>query len=548
MKKRYLLIVVGLIVSIVLMLLVGIEKSKQIKVNAKIMEQEKTKEIEYHIYKYNNDEGTMLVKIQDKENGINEVILPDERVLQCYGKTQVSIDYNIQNSNEYYFKAINTLGEVIDKTIVINQETLEGLMPVQYSEENTNLTVDIEYNNYKNKYYKFGESDTWVQYNGEFNILVEEAVKNNAYNEEDKSVNVYLKGADDLDNEVIVKTKISIKAELPRVNLIIRNTDTNMDIEKVKKDIKTKLAKSNISAGFMDIALGGEEIVQSNAEDAKTIFDTWGRVGYTGRWYYDANRKAIINSENTDNYTGFYYSKRMDYNEIELEYTNTTTDGDDDMMGCMIRFNRNSNGTVTTYLFALDRHDNGGGINNGAYNGLLKITGKSFAHGNVSVLQRVNKVWKRNEWTKYKIIAKENNIKVYIDDELVIDYTDNSAPILEGSYGFFSYSQAYSMYKDIKGKGLRYYSLKEAIDITNWDKDTNCIININNDKEEDLTDEVALKLNEKKIHYIGVTTEEHKPEIDEFLPKIINRGKYVNNQDYEQMVNTIVEYVKKIKK
>lgn len=548
MKKKYLLIVIVLMVFLLLMLFVGIQRAKQINVNTKIMEQDKIKQVEYHVYKYNNDEGTMLVKIQDNENGLDEIILPDGRVLRCYGKTQVSIDYNIQNNNEYYFKAINTLGEVIDKNIVISQETLEGLIQVQYSEENTNLTIDINYNDYKNKYYKFGESDTWIQYNGQFDILVEDAVKNNAYNEDYKTVDIYLKGADDLENEVIVKTKIAIKAELPKVKLIIRNTDTNMDIEKMKQDIKNKLAKDNISAGFMDLALGGEEIVQSNGEDAQTIFNTWGRVGYTGRWYYDANSKSIINSENTDNYTGFYYSKKMDYNEIELEYTNTTTDSDDDMMGSMIRFNRNSNGTVTTYLFALDRHDNGGGISSGAYNGLLKITGKSFAHGNAVVLQRINRVWKRNEWTKYRIVAKENNIKVYIDDELVIDYTDNSSPILEGSYGFFSYSQAYSKYKDIKGKGLRYYSLKEAIDITDWDKETNCIININNDKEEDLTDEVALKLNENKTHYIGVTTEEHKQEIDEFLPKILNRGMYVNSTDYEKMVDSIVEYVKTIRK
>lgn len=548
MKKKYLLIVIALMVFLLLMLFVGIQRAKQINVNTKIMEQDKIKQVEYHVYKYDNDTGTMLVKIQDNENGLDEIILPDGRVLRCYGKTQVSIDYNIQNNNEYYFKAINTLGEVIDKNIVISQETLEDLIQVQYSEENTNLTIDINYNEYKNKYYKFGESEEWIQYNGQFDILVEDAVKNNAYNEDYKTVDIYLKGTDDLGNEVIIKREIAIKAELPKVKLIIRNTDTNMDIEKMKQDIKNKLAKDNISAGFMDLALGGEEIVQSNGEDAQTIFNTWGRVGYTGRWYYDANSKSIINSENTDNYTGFYYSKKMDYNEIELEYTNTTTDSDDDIMGSMIRFNRNSNGTVTTYLFALDRHDNGGGISNGAYNGLLKITGKSFAHGNAVVLQRINRVWKRNEWTKYKIIAKENNIKVYIDDELVIDYTDNSAPILEGSYGFFSYSQAYSKYKDIKGKGLRYYSLKEAIEITDWDKETNCIININNDKEEDLTDEVALKLNENKTHYIGVTTEEHKQEIDEFLPKILNRGMYVNSTDYEKMVDNIVEYVKTIRK
>lgn len=547
MKKKYILLVAICIVLIAIILSIG-AGINLINKTARKIDKDPVKAIDYSVYKYDNDTGTMLVKIQDDENGLDEIICPDGITLKCYGKTQVSIDCPINKDGQYYFKATNTIGEIIDRTIIINQETLEGLMPVQYSEENTNLTIDINYKEYKNKYYKFGESDTWIQYNGQFDILVEEAVKNNAYNEEYKTVDIYLKGTDDLENEVIVKTKIAIKAELPKVKLIIRNTDTNMDIEKMKQDIKNKLAKDNISAGFMDLALGGEEIVQSNGEDAQTIFNTWGRVGYTGRWYYDANSKSIINSENTDNYTGFYYSKKMDYNEIELEYTNTTTDSDDDIMGSMIRFNRNSNGTVTTYLFALDRHDNGGGISNGAYNGLLKITGKSFAHGNAVVLQRINRVWKRNEWTKYKIIAKENNIKVYIDDELVIDYTDNSAPILEGSYGFFSYSQAYSKYKDIKGKGLRYYSLKEAIEITDWDKETNCIININNDKEEDLTDEVALKLNENKTHYIGVTLEEHKQEIDEFLPKILNRGMYVNSTDYEKMVDSIVEYVKTIRK
>lgn len=548
MKKKFLLIVVVLVIFLLVIVLAQIERTKQINASTNNVKQEMAKQIEYHVYKYNNDKGTMLVKIQDEENGINEVVLPDGRIIEGYGKTKISIDYDIQNNNQYYFKAKNSVGETIDKTIDINQETLKNLMPVKYSEENTKLTVDIEYNKYKNRYYKFGESNNWLQYNGQFDILVEEAVKNNAYNEEDKSINIYLKGADDLENEVIIKDKIAIKAELPKVKLIIRNTDTSMDIDKMKQDIKNELAKNNISAGFMNIALGGEETIQSNGEDAETIFNTWGRVGWTGRWYYDANSKSIINSENTDNFTGFYYSKTMDYNEIELEYNNTSINGDDDMMGCMIRFNVNSNGTVTTYLFALDKHDNGGGIYNGAYNGLLKITGRPFAFGNVTLLQRVNRVWKRNEWTKYKITAKENNIKVYMDDELVIDYTDNSAPILTGSYGFFSYSQAYSMYKDIKGKGFKYYSLLDCINTTSWDKETNCIININNEAEEGLTQENALKMHENKIHYIGVTTEEHKQEVNEFLPKILNRGTYVNSQDYEQMVNSIVEYVKKIKK
>lgn len=544
--------VIGIIFVIILILIVasltGRRVGKLLTAEQDPEMQQLEKGIYYHVYDYDwkKQEGSMLVKIADPDNGIDTVTCPDGMIINCYGKTQVGIDYQIQNEHTYSFIATTNTAETIQQDITINQETIQDLITFDVQEEHTNLTINIDYHQYENKYYKFHEDGEWIAYQGEFSILAEDVVEQGGYEEETKTSIIYLKGVDDVGNEVIIQKKIPIKAEMPKVNLIFRNAVMEADINAMKQNIKDELAKHNISAGLMEIALGGEEVIQSNKDDAQTIFNTWGRVGYTGRWYYDDSSKSIINSENTNNFTGFYYAKRMDYDEIELEFNNMSTDSDDDMMGCMIRFNRNSNGTVTTYLFALDKHDNGGGINYGAYNGLLKITGRSFAFGNVTLLQRVNRVWSRNTWTNYKITAKDNNIKVYMDGQLVIDYTDNESPILSGSYGFFSYSQAYSMYKDIKGKGLKYYSLSEAIDITQWDKDTNCIININNETEEGLTDEVANKLQANNIHYIGVTTEEHKQEVNEFLPKNMNKGTYVNSADYEQAAKDVVAYVMSI--
>lgn len=549
-KMKIVLTIIVIILIIIIALLASRNISKVIKQQSLAMgEKQLDKGIYYHVYKYNWDtkEGMMVVRVVDPDSGIETITCPDGTIINSYGKRQVSIDCNIELNNNYPFVATTATGDIIQKEININETSLQDLIKLQYSEEQTKLTINLDYDEYKNKFYKFDPNGNWAEYQGEFTILAEDAVHQGGYNEETKTTTIYLKGSDDLGNEVTIQQKIYIIAQMPKVNLIFRNTEQGTNINDMKQKIKDELAKNNISAGLMEVALGGEEVVSSNADDAQTIFNTWGRVGWKGQWSYNASSKSIINAENTDNYTGFYYSKKMDYNEIELEYNNTTTDGDDDMMGCMIRFNVNSNGTVTTYLFALDRHDTvGKGISNGAYNGLLKITGKSFAHGNVQVLQRINKVWARNQWINYKITAKDNNIKVYMNGELVVNYTDNSNPILSGSYGFFSYSQANSMYKDIKGRGLKYYSLSEAIDITNWDKDTNCIININNDSEEGLTEEVASKLNEKNIHYIGVTTEEHKQEVNNFLPQVNNRGSYINSADYEQTIKDIVEYVKSI--
>lgn len=548
-KMKILMIIIIIIFIVIVASYASRQINRVIKQQSLAMEEEQLqKGIYYHVYNYDWDtkKGAMLVQIVDPEAGIEAVTCPDGTIINSYGKKKVSIDCSINIDNNYSFVATTTSGEVVQEEISINNNTIKDLIKLQYSEEQTKLTINLDYDKYENKYYKFNPNGDWIKYQGEFTILAEDIVKQSGYNEETKLSTIYLKGSDDIGNEVIIQNDIQIIAQMPKVNLIFRNTDTQTDINDMKQKIKDELAKNNISAGLMEVTLGGEELISSSGEDAETIFNTWGRIGYPGQWSYNPSTQSIINAENTGNYTGFYYSKTMNYEDIELEYNNTTTSGDDDMMGCMIRFNVNSNGTVSTYLFALDRHDNGGGISNGAYNGLLKITGKSFAHGNVQVLQKINKVWTRSEWINYKIIAKDNNIKVYMNGELVVDYTDNSNPILSGSYGFFSYSQANSMYKDIKGRGIKPYSLSELVDMTNWDKDANCIVNVNNETEAGLTGELANKINEKNIHYIGVTTQEHRQEVNNFLPTINNRGSYIDSTNYEQTIKDIVEYVKSI--
>ena len=52
-----------------------------------------------------------------------------------------------------------------------------------------------------------------------------------------------------------------------------------------------------------------------------------------------------------------------------------------------------------------------------------------------SELKYVNVDLHQNEWYTVKIVCLENNIKVYLDDDLKLDYTDEDNPLLSGSIG-----------------------------------------------------------------------------------------------------------------
>lgn len=97
-----------------------------------------------------------------------------------------------------------------------------------------------------------------------------------------------------------------------------------------------------------------------------------------------------------------YYDPDGNYENIELEFEARTTDWDDDMIGSMVRFNDLGENKYSSYLFLLDRHDNGGGIGNGTYNGINKVVNSAFVNENnlTKLSCNPNNRWSRNTWQK----------------------------------------------------------------------------------------------------------------------------------------------------
>ncbi len=332
----------------------------------------------------------------------------------------------------------------------------------------------------------------------------------------------------------------------PSSHVEISKSDVKVDLEDLKKAISKKLNEKLIAVNFINIGTGEQGYVNSEATDMQEVFNSWEHFG-DGNWSYDPTTKTVVNSKNSDYLTGYYFPNG-NYDNLELSFNARTVDGDDDIIGAVIRFNKLSSTNYSSYLFLLDRHDNGGGINNGAYNGInraINISTNNF--GEISRLSVNSDLrWTRNTWENYKIIAKGDSITAYINDNLVASATD--ASITEGTYGFVCYSQANTYFKDIIVKTNKAYTLVELLEKQEWNMgDINIVINLNNNSEESLTDQKCIDIfNNNGIHYLGVGSSTNKTSTEDFLSKIGNRGKWLDSSDYNTYVSDIADYIEKL--
>lgn len=182
-----------------------------------------------------NENGlTVLVSIQDNENGIDTIRYMDkngqEMLVNAYGKKEIAIDYEIENDGEYIFTVYNSIGEKIEKTLVIDSinkenDTLGDLINIQISpiidEGRTvaikaNVVIDYKYGLGDN-YYKIGNSQTWNNYNEEFQIDSYTILEKNLQETDNKTITIYAK------NEDIAQNKITITKQTTELDLDMPN-------------------------------------------------------------------------------------------------------------------------------------------------------------------------------------------------------------------------------------------------------------------------------------------------------------------------------------
>lgn len=334
----------------------------------------------------------------------------------------------------------------------------------------------------------------------------------------------------------------------PSINIQITKNNVDINLENLKQTIEQQLLAKNIATNFIDFGIGQQNTVNSATQNVATIFNKWKSFG-DGKWGYSTSSKWIYNTYNSKKLTG-YYDPNGNYETIELSFQARTTDADDDMIGSVIRFTENASEVYTSYMFLLDRHDpSGKGIWNGEFNGINKINNNSFGNSNLTKLSvNPNLRWTRNTWQTYKFTAKGSKLEAYLDGNLVASTTDDS--ITTGSYGFVSYSQAYTYFRNIVVTTVKSYTLTELIANKTWNSgETNIVINLDNSSELILQDETCIELfNANNIHYIGIGNDENRAEVEQFITNIQNRGMFEQSADMDNSITEIINYIEKLVK
>ncbi len=201
------------------------------------------------------------------------------------------------------------------------------------------------------------------------------------------------------------------------------------------------------------------------------------------------------------------------------------------------------------YMFCTEAHT-GTSVWKMNYMGLFKtyslgsITSSATGQPLIHLISGGGCWWKgKGEVSSWKMSIHGNTIQAGVNGR-VTQVQDNE--FTKGAFGFFTVSQPTNFW-NFRLNTIRALTLQEIIAKTIWKTDeTNVIVNFNNQKEQELTQQACVNaFNSKGIHYEQVTSSANAGDVNTFLSKIGNRGKYVESSNYNTYMSQLTEYIAK---
>jgi YD repeat-containing protein len=156
-------------------------------------------------------------------------------------------------------------------------------------------------------------------------------------------------------------------------------------------------------------------------------------------WEPNVGSWAIVNEELRQSLNGndcFYVSKSPYDNYSDFEMSFRQKSSDDDRIGATFRYQDNNN----HYRFQMNKQS--------PYWGLYKVVG-----GSLTSLASNSNSYNKNQWYNIKIICMGENIKIYVDANLVFDVQDSQWS--SGKVGFYSDWNRYSYFDDFSIQDLK---------------------------------------------------------------------------------------------
>lgn len=125
-SKKKIIITTIILIILLLLIVVIIITNKNTILNKTfgnfIKAQESSFTIEREIIKKDDNYTYAIIRVEDKQNGIKEIITPDSLKIMGNNRTRIVIDYKLEEERDYIFTATNGIGET--KTVTINSNII----------------------------------------------------------------------------------------------------------------------------------------------------------------------------------------------------------------------------------------------------------------------------------------------------------------------------------------------------------------------------------------------------------------------------------------
>jgi len=350
-----------------------------------------------------------------------------------------------------------------------------------------------------------------------------------------------------VDFEVLKKPKVDVVFTVGKAD----SSKTQNLNSKINSIVQTKLAAKNIDARIEAIETA---TTSTQTQDPSLIFSNWVSfyVGGSGTppsnaWSYDASLNAVVCNISSRPAVGWYNPNAFSTKDLTVNYKlgirNDANDFEHGEMGFMFRMKDVNN----YYVYIIDNHDACGNVRYDQRSVLAKVV-----NGNFQVIEtgRSFPYFYRGQTWNVRIEAKGNNIKIYRDGSLDIEWTDTDPNYYsQGSYGFYVWDQPSAYFKDIQITTESIKTLDEALKTTTWrDNSIRFLVNISDVELPELNDPVKLgdilsRTLSTDAYFVGLGTDTNRAQYQTFIARNDGKGTFFYNTNMDTALNQTADYI-----
>ncbi len=366
----------------------------------------------------------------------------------------------------------------------------------------------------------------------------------------------------------------------PYIDIVLAKGLTSLNVNNFETDMMESLQKEGIDTSMVNISAVESVYLSSNSADASVIFNTWEKypkisgANFQANWQLSGNQ--IYTTANV-HWTGFWNREAENDSDYTIEFD--VMNGDQDPLGFTFRMNEIGTnqyafygveldtmhrtltlGKITSWIPNANDQMHGGPIYHttisacdGYYSNYTSVShAGALSHCQGSRLTYKNYSFQQGTWYRVKIEAYGNNIKIYVNNSLMIDYTDTKSPLLDGGYGPYTASDPDGHFRNVEIRTQRTKSLEEVLRESEFRENAiKVLVNVQDDSNEQLTDpsslgELLTRTINGEIHFVGWGTDTNKTDFENFVLANNNNGMFTYNTDYQNAVTETAKYIKSL--